>query len=212
MPLPNEKVIGEQILTKIDQLIEVIIAATLKNKDDRQKLLEQGYVVTGELLRLLVQLLGPREDYLYTAVKELVRQRLPDQRLLNGFGDFYDLLEEIYQKALRIDETLGEEREKIQPVHERGPTNKIERALAFLFPRVRIFKNHWYKGVNFEYFLPFLKLAVEDINWDRSADCIRKEFLCRKYGIQLLRLDSKKASGYREMARMIKRRVPIRNP
>lgn len=203
MTLSHEKVIGEQILKKIDQLIELIIAASLK-PDDRQKILEQGDFVMSELITLLEQLLGPREDYLCAAVKELIAQRLPDQRMLEGFNDFYDLLEEIYRKVHPKDDSPRRQGRTGQ-MQKTAPTSNLERALRFLFPDLQIFKNHRFRGLNFEYYLPSLRLAVEDIAWEKSVNRVRKEFLCRKYGIQLLLLDSRKG-GYRDLARVIKRR------
>ncbi|MDH7576351.1 MAG: hypothetical protein QHH75_00745 [Bacillota bacterium] len=209
MPLSEEKVIGEQILTKIDQLIELIIAAGMQNKKDRQELFKQGCLMMRELLSLLEQLLGPREDYLRTAVKELVMQRLPDQRVLNGFADFYDLLEEIYRKARPIKYSPPDYQEKTIRLPEIGSGNSLEQALIFLFPRDKIQKNYWYKGMNFQYFLPSLKFAVEDIAWNKAFNRARKEFFCRKHGIRFLVLDSTKAANYREVARIIKRQVSI---
>ena len=99
MSISNEKMLGEQILAKIDHLIESLVAAKLRNPQDARQSFDEGCQLVAHLFDLLEQFIGPHPEYVETAVKELVNQRIPDQRLLNGFSDFNTLLDEMCKRV-----------------------------------------------------------------------------------------------------------------
>lgn len=212
--MPDEEMIGQQILTKVDQLIEIIMATSLQEKEERQKQFEQGCLITRELLCLLEQIIGPRDDYLNVAVKELVNQRLPDEKILDRSSGFYDLLEDVCRVGRELYHYSQEEQNrfsfsKANQVSQKFCNDPIEQALYFLFPRAKIHKNYLYRGLKFKYYLPSVKLAIEDIAQSKKVNSVRKEFFCRRDGIKLIRLDLCKKVTPREIARFIKKQISI---
>lgn len=181
MSISNEKILGEQILARIDRLIEVLIAVELKDPQDARQSFEEGRRLVTQLYNLLEQFIGPHHEYKESAVKELVTQRIPDHRLLKGFSGFNRVLDEMCKEAGINDLKT--------PDHEDAPdtaatTNKdrVESALNLLFPHETIWKRHRYNGVYFDYYLPFLKIAVEESGYQQRTENVLKEFLCRKDG------------------------------
>ncbi|MGD0621396.1 MAG: hypothetical protein ABSA82_02885 [Thermacetogeniaceae bacterium] len=204
MSISKEKMLGEQILAKIDHLIESLIAAELRSPQESRQSFDEGCQLVAQLFDLLEQFIGPHPEYLETAVKELVNQRIPDQRLLNGFSGFNTLLDEMCKRADSSD--LKAQRNEHDADAE-GPVSKdqVERALDLLFPRETVWKRHRYNGVYFDYFLPSLKIAVEESGYQRTENAL-KEFLCRRDGIRVATVDHS-LPGYREIARQIKRQL-----
>jgi|GEM_PF-1067971 hypothetical protein len=204
MSISNEKMLGEQILAKIDHLIESLVAAQLRNPQDARQSFNEGCQLVAQLFDLLGQFIGPHPEYMETAVKELVNQRIPDQRLLNGFSGFNTLLDEMCKHAGSSDLTA---RQNGRDADAAGVVSKdrVERALDLLFPRETIWKRHRYNGIYFDYYLPSLKIAVEESGYQRTENAL-KEFLCRRDGIRVATLNNS-LTGYREIARQIKRQL-----
>ena len=205
MSISNEKVLGEQILARIDRLIEVLIAVELKDPQDARQSFEEGRRLVAQLYDLLEQFIGPHHEYMESAVKELVTQRIPDRRLLQGFSDFTNSWTRCASRqATMILKTQDHE----DAPDAAAPTgkDKVERALNLLFPRETIWKRHRYNGVYFDYYLPFLKIAVEEGGYQQGTENALKEFLCRRDGIRIAMVDNSLA-GYREIARQIKRQL-----
>jgi hypothetical protein len=204
MSISNEKMLGEQILVKIDRLIESLVAAQLRNPQDARQNFNEGCQLVAQLFDLLGQFIGPHPEYVETAVKELVSQRIPDQRLLNGFGGFNTILDEMCQHVGSSDLTV---RQNGHDADAAGVVNKdkVERALDLLFPRETVWKRHRYNGIYFDYYLPSLKIAVEESGDQRTENAV-KEFLCRRDGIRVATVNNR-LTGYREIARQIRRQL-----
>ena len=202
--MSEERMIGQQILAEIDRLIETLIAAGLRSQQEYRQRFDEGCRLVAQIYDLLEQIIGPNPEYLETAVKELVNQRIPDQRLLNGFSGFNALLDEMCKRADSGD--LKAQRNEHDADAE-GPVSKdqVERALDLLFPRETVWKRHRYNGVYFAYYLPSLKIAVEESGYQRTENAL-KEFLCRRDGIRVATVDNS-LPGYREIARQIKRQL-----
>lgn len=203
MSIPEEKIIGQQILTGIDHLIEAVIAAELQGQQDARQAFDGGCRLIVELYNLLEKIIGHHPEYMETAVKELVAQRVPDQRLLGA--DFNALLDEMCRRIDPGDlEHYGERRTGIEPPAAR---DKVERALDLLFPREAVLKQQRCGGIYFEYYIPSLKIAVEECGSRGPENAIR-EFLCRRDGIRVVRVE-RGAASYREIARQIKRQLAV---
>jgi hypothetical protein len=82
------QLLGKEILSKIDMLIEVILSVELSDGKEKMKYQEQGAVLVKEISELLAKLIGPREDYIKDALKELIVQRMPDHNIGNSSDDF----------------------------------------------------------------------------------------------------------------------------
>ncbi len=203
--ISNEKVLGEQILARIDRLIEVLIAVELKNPQEARQSFEEGRRLVAELYGLLEQFIGPHHEYMESAVKELVTQRIPDRRLLQGFSGFTRLLDEVCKQTGNSD-LQTQDHEDAPDAGAPTSKDKVERALNLIFPRETVWKRHRYNGVYFDYYLPFLKIAVEEGGYHRGTENALKEYLCRRDGIRVAMVDNSIA-GYREIARQIKRQL-----
>jgi len=204
MSISNERMLGEQILAAIDLLIESLIAAELRSPQDVQQSFDEGCQLVAQLFGLVEQLIGAHPEYVVAAVKELVNQRIPDQRLLNGFSRFHALLDEMCKYV----SNSGLEAQYSQCDADTGAPvskDKVERALELLFPSQPVCKHHRHDGVYFDYYLPSLKIALEESGSQRAENAL-KDYLCRRDGIRIATVDHS-LPGYREIARQIKRQL-----
>lgn len=207
MAISNEKMIGQQILARIDHLIEVVFATGHKNPPEAQQAYDEGCHIIAELFNLLEQIIGPQKEYINTAIKELVAQRIPDQRLLNSFDDFHALLDQMCQ---RVDSSNNMVQDTDYAAVAEVPVGreKVELALDLIFPHETILKKHRYHGIYFDYYLPTLKIAIEEDEYRRETEKALREFLCRRDGIRVVSVDNN-IYGYREIARQIKRQLAM---
>jgi hypothetical protein len=202
--LSEEKVIGQQILTNVDRLIETVIATGLKDQEEYRQKFDLGCRLVMEIYNLLEQIIGPQSEYLERAVKEMVAQRIPDQRLLNGFSDFYELLDRMCQHASARNMELGDQSRE-EGGAAQSDKDEVERALGLLFPDTEVIRGHRDHGISFAYYLPALKIAVAETGaWEKGGAL--KEYQCRRDGIRVVFVD-KSMAGYREIARQIRRRL-----
>lgn len=207
MSLTDEKVIGQKILERIDRLVEVVIAAKLKNPQVAEQAFLESCQIVEELFGLLAQIIGRQNDYLTTAVKELVTQRIPDQRLLNGI-DLQSVLEEICQRVRENSAAAWQDGDYPEEAVPYIIRDQVERALGMLYPHQTILRKHRHNGIYFEYFLPSQKIAVDENSSSKDEENTLREFICRKDGIKFVAVD-KSVAGYREIARQIKRQLAV---
>lgn len=196
---PNDaNMIGKQIVTKIDALIDVITAVSLQNTEGSEESFRQGCDLVREISVLLEKFLGTSEYYIKQAVQELVKQRLPDNGAL--VEDFFDILEEMlsFEKPRSVEPSSGN--------IAFTACDDLQRALIFLFPNAKIIRNCRFRGIDLEYYIPSCKLAVVNTAKEKSLQA-RKDYICQSHGIQLIRVDPQKLTGYREIARYIKRKL-----
>lgn len=202
MGLSNEHLLSQQILMKLEHLVELIITINLANADEKEELLKRCQLAVDELKGLLQQIIGPHEDYLKTAVKELLLQRLPDREMMEAVEEM-DLLCGSSDHPEKTDPE--------QVTWFRSPSgrnlNILEQGLYFLFPRAKVYRNYKYKGFCFDYYLPAVKLALEEGSQKRNVDVLKK-FFCKKEGIRLVCLDLRGVTSSREVARLIKKQLP----
>ncbi|HHW42000.1 MAG TPA: hypothetical protein GXX19_12815 [Syntrophomonadaceae bacterium] len=195
----DNNMIGKQIVTKIDALIDVIMSVSLQNKESREELYRRGCDLIREVSVLLEKFLGTSEYYIKQAIQELVKQRLPVNESL--VEDFFDILEKMlfYEAPLSAESTSGK-------ISFTATCDDLQRALSFLFPNTRIIKNCRFQGVDLEYYIPSCKLAVVNAAKEKCLQA-RKDYICKSHGIQLIRVDPQKLTGYREIIRHIKREL-----
>jgi hypothetical protein len=207
MALQRENQIGQQILNKVDQLIDIIYNAGMQEAGLEDPLFDQGCLVVRELFGLLEQIIGPRVEYMYEAVQELIKQRLPDQRLLNEFGDFFEMLDQMLNHARISHQPLCQGAPVLEPC---APElrDDLSKALSLLFPSERIIRNFRLQGVILAYYMPSQKLAVDNGDANKDDEKVRREYLCRYQGITLLTVNTQECSGYRDICRIIRRKLP----
>lgn len=101
MPDKNQRQLEGEMLRKVDELIDCLMAGGPAVGDRRDQELKAGVVKIGQIADLFLASYPQAADYLDQAVKELVGQRLADPRLLPVFLNRSDNLEEILQEGLR---------------------------------------------------------------------------------------------------------------
>ncbi len=204
MSLAEERIIGQQILADVDQLIETVFAAGLREQDEYKQEFESGCRLVMEIYSLLEQIIGQGSEYLEAAIKELVKQRIPDQKLLDGFVDFDALFERMCRHASGMLAESGSSSRHGGAGSEAARDN-VERALDLLFPRAEIVRRPRYNGISFAYYLPVQKIAVDE-GGSREKGRALKDLQCRREGIRMVSVD-KSMSSFREIARHIQRQL-----
>lgn len=209
----EEKKIGEQIVGKIDSLIYLIKKTILlSEEEDRRKLISEGCCVIRELALLLEKILGNNSEYTMSAIRELLRQRLSGDASVVEEG-FFEILEEMMLEAetATLERTSNLAQRRVALAATAGGNSfcdEIQKAIFYLFPEVKISKNHRLFGVNLEYYIPSLNIAVIDGASEKGSQ-VMKDYLCKSCGIRLIRVNTRELNGYREIARYIKRRLRV---
>lgn len=209
----EEKKIGELIVGKIDSLIYLIKKAVLLGGDDRKRLISEGYNVVQDLALLLGKVLGDNSEFTVPAIRELLRQRLAGDTSGIDKGIF-EILEEMLswcesRAAERTISSAGTTRVCLaMSSDDNSSCDELQKAIFYLFPGMKVLRNHRLFGVSLEYYVPALNIAViDDANGKGSQEI--KSFICKNYGIRLIRVNTRELNGYREIARYIKRRLRI---
>lgn len=200
----EDKLLGKQILSVIDSLVEVLIL-TIKTGENDRELEAQGCRHVQELLELLEKFIGPHEDYLKEAIRELLKQRIPDHILADRSDDIYNILAEFYQQihgTIPLSETPIVVTAEVSKV----PEDILEKAINFLFHRYSIIKDYKFRGQVFNYYLPELKLVVVDSSRGKS-NFVNNRYLHKIPGIQVVAVDCGNLPCSREIAREIKRQL-----
>jgi hypothetical protein len=82
--LNKRQIIEKKILEKVDLLIEIILSLEMSEEQEKEVYLEKGSVLVNEFSDLLAELIGPNEEYIKDAMKELIIQRMPNYNFENG--------------------------------------------------------------------------------------------------------------------------------
>lgn len=205
MTLQDRQLLGKTLLARVDQLIEVIFSLGLEGKEGNRGYYEQGCLLVREILVFLEQLIGPKDEYFNDAIKELIAQRLPDQNLFNSFGGFQEILERMYQEVRSSP--------PLKPTEESGRKNHspqaddLYKAINYLFSQFNLIKNYRHQGCSFSYYIPALKIAIDDCSGKKGTDLVRKEYICRQSGINFISIPCRELPCSREIIREIKRRL-----
>lgn len=77
-----------EILQRIDELVQCAISTSLKDESTREEQLKRGASLVQSLGDLLLEVLEGREEHLQALLEQLIAQRLPDRRILQSFGNF----------------------------------------------------------------------------------------------------------------------------
>lgn len=199
MTLQDGQQLGKKVLAKVDLLVEVISALVINNPEEQEDYFAQGCVLVNELKSLLEEMIGPKEEYIKEAIKELITQRLPEQNILTSYDvDLFELLNSMYIK----NESVSNKTAKSVKEHDDEPLRK---AINYLFPQYKIIKNYRQLGCSFSYYIPSLKLAIDNNTDEKSSDFVRKECISRQIGINFLSIPVKELCCSREIVREIKR-------
>lgn len=193
----DEHLLGKQILLRLNHLVELIASAYLAGGKERLSLINESRTEIQDLKWLLAQLLGNHEEYLKTALKELLFQRLPDKDMLEAVGGLEFLLENDEEKNNDLDS---------QKYNNVLVLDSVEQGLYYLFSQTKIYKNYKYKGFFLDYYLPAEKLAIVDIGKKRPGNSFL-EYLCCQEGIILVYLNKLQIHSSRDAIRIIKKQI-----
>lgn len=197
----ENKLLGKQILSVIDSLIEILILCLKKEGNDRE-LKIQGCHCVQELLELLQEFIGPHEEYLKEAIRELLKQRIPDHIMADSSDDIYNILAEFYQQVHSIASSPGVVSEEARKASE----DILGKAIRFIFHRYGVIKDYKFRGQVFHFYLPELKLAVVDSSRGKN-NLVNNRYLHKTSGIQVIAVDCGNLPCSREIAREIKRQL-----
>lgn len=89
-----------QILEKTDLLIETLIETSMLVGAEQEKKLEDSVAIVFDMAVLLEDYLGGHPEHFETLLRELTRQKLPDENVLKSFGDFNTYLDSAILKGL----------------------------------------------------------------------------------------------------------------
>ncbi len=196
------QLLGMKVLAKIDLLIEVISIIGKNKNGEKEDYFLQGCDLVKELRQLLVQMIGPRDDYIKDAIEELIIQRLPDKDMLSSLDvDLSELLDGMYDR----DKPSSLKAVKRVEARDEDPLRK---AINYLFPQYKVINNYRKLGCLFKYYIPSLKLAIDKIE-EGSSDSVRKEYICRQSGINFVAIPVKEMSCSREIIKKIKRTLDM---
>lgn len=201
--MKDGQLLEKRILAKIDLLIEVILSMELCGGKEKEKYQEQGSALVKELSDCLTQLIGHREEYIKNAIKELLVQRMPEHNIGSSFGDFDGVFESLYQD--------GRKHHKPCKRQVTAPVDPLQKAVNYMFSQFNIIKNNRYQGCYFSYYIPSLKIAVDNCTGSQGTETVRKEYICRQAGIKLVFINCHELPCSREIIRGIKRRLDINN-
>ncbi|MFY9272808.1 MAG: hypothetical protein WBJ83_03955 [Thermacetogeniaceae bacterium] len=194
------QLLGIKVLAKIDLLIELISIIGKNNYGEKEDYFLQGCDLVKELRQLLVQMIGSRDDYIKEAIKELIIQRLPDKDMLDSLDvDLSELLDSMYN---RNQPTTTKTVQRLEARAE----DPLRKAINYLFPQYKVINNYRKLGCFFKYYIPSLKLAIDQTE-EGSSDSVRKEFICRQWGINFVTIPVKEMSCSREIVKKIKHSV-----
>lgn len=197
------QLLGKKVIAKIDLLIEVLSILGNNKIVEKEDYFLQACDLVEELRQLLVQLIGPRDDYIKEAIKELIMQRLPDKDMLASLDvDLSELLDNMYN---------GDQSSSPKTVQRVEPRDEdpLRKAINYLFPQYKVINNYRKLGCLFKYYIPSLKLAIDDLE-EGSKDFVRKECICRQAGINFVAIPVKEMSCSREIMRKIKRTLDLK--
>ncbi|TDA64529.1 MAG: hypothetical protein D9V47_13945 [Clostridia bacterium] len=84
-----------RVLEAVDKFIQAAMAITLLEDTGREAEIAKARQTLQELRELVLPFLEGRTDLVTEMLQQLVMQRLPAAKVLEGFGDFKDIVEEL---------------------------------------------------------------------------------------------------------------------
>ncbi|HHY41002.1 MAG TPA: hypothetical protein GX502_07090 [Syntrophaceticus sp.] len=198
------QLLGKKVLAKIDLLIEIISIIGRNKIAEKDDYFLQACDLVKELRQLLGQLIGPRDDYIKEAIKELIIQRLPEENMLSSLDvDLSELLNSMYNGVYEKEElSLPKTVQRVEARDE----DPLRKAIRYLFPQYKVINNYRKLGCLFKYYIPSLKLAIDNIE-EGNTDFVRKECICRQSGINFVAIPVDEMSCSREIIKKIKHSV-----
>ncbi|MDK2821368.1 MAG: hypothetical protein PWP31_1333 [Clostridia bacterium] len=88
------------ILQRVDELIQCVISIGSNEDIDREEELNRGIKMVKEMGDMLLEVLEGREQHLQALLEQLVSQRLPDRRILKSFGNFSQDIQQIISQGV----------------------------------------------------------------------------------------------------------------
>lgn len=101
-PKREQQELEREILALTDRLIENTIELSLLTGEEFEGKREEGINIVVNLATVLEEYLGSSPEHFAQVIKELARQKLPDENILTSFGSFSTQLEEVIQEGLRL--------------------------------------------------------------------------------------------------------------
>ncbi len=101
MPDKTSRQLEAEMLEKVDELIDCLMASGLAAGDKRDQELKAGVNKIKQIADLFLANYPQAVEYLDLALKEMVGQKLADPKLLTSFLNLSDNLEEVIQEGLR---------------------------------------------------------------------------------------------------------------
>jgi hypothetical protein len=101
-----------EILQRVDELVQCAISISLKDESTRAEQLARGIDMVQKMGDLLLEVLEGREQHLQAILEQLVAQRLPDRRILQSFGNFPRDIQYIISEGIARYLKTREEKEK----------------------------------------------------------------------------------------------------
>ncbi|MGI6552951.1 MAG: hypothetical protein ACOX37_07990 [Bacillota bacterium] len=112
----------QQILQLTDLLIEATITYSILEGSAREAQMEEAGATVSKIAHLLIQYLGGHEEHLPELLRQLTRQKLPDESVLESFEGFNANLDQIIDYGLR----LFQEKALLEYTDWQEPTEKEE--------------------------------------------------------------------------------------
>lgn len=91
-----------EILALTDRLIENTIEISMLSGEELERKQAEGVNIVVQLAAVLEAYLGGSPEHFAQVIKELARQKLPDENILASFGEFSTYLEEAIHHGLRL--------------------------------------------------------------------------------------------------------------
>lgn len=98
----EQQELEREILALTDRLIENTIELSLLTGEEFEGKKQEGINIVVRLATVLEEYLGGSPEHFAQVIRELARQKLPDENILTSFGNFSAQLDEAIHEGLRI--------------------------------------------------------------------------------------------------------------
>lgn len=112
----EERELEQKILSLADLLIENTIATSMLVGEAQKEQKDTSIAIVMEMSELLEEYLGGHAEHLETLLQQLTQQKLPDENVLESFGEFRNHLNEVIQEGLLLYQNQPVEEVQFDPV------------------------------------------------------------------------------------------------
>jgi len=191
----------QKVLKLCDQLIEKVIAVDVTEGEERDRSLKEAQALFAALLKELENYLQGKEHLLENLAREVIKQKLPDPRVLESFPEFGHNLERIMAEGFRA---LGENDAPVRPEEPEQDlaADPLELALKDVFSGEPLQTNFEVNHAIIPYYLPQLGMAVMVRPQDQTAEILVRQ--CRQKGIRLVYIEPGDLNNPRRLRRILR--------